>query len=450
MSQETQGSGERPRRRLPKTWVEVGQVFTGMFARNLFRGLFKLLVAGFLTPAALGLMRATVSFARILSSLIEFGLNHAVTVFVPAALKQGDRELSRRTLMTIATMVATSVSVVVLLGLLLAEWLSEPILGEPGLTVYVRLAVLGAGARLLWKFFSSHLAAHQQFGRVGLYLTTGPLMMILVGVVLALLGRLGPLEAAAITLLAPAATLLLWLPSFDLGFMRRSYWSGPLAKRVLRFSGWVYLTTISSTLRNNLNPLLLKNPTLSGSVEAGSASAGLYGFGNDIANELQMLSGAVVTVMLPKASRRNSRAELTSYVVKAYRGIALLILLLIPLVFLAEPALRLLGRLSEGYLAYLPAIPIFGILYIGGLFSVAAIPMSTMLYAMRLPEVVTRVEAVNVVVLVVGGILLIPRYGATGAAFMVLAQRVIMFAATLIYGIWRLRSWEGLPDEPAT
>ena len=48
-------------------------------------------------------------------------------------------------------------------------------------------------------------------------------------------------------------------------------------------------------------------------MQAGSANAGLYGFGNDLANELQMLSGSIATVLMPKATRLKKRSELRNY-----------------------------------------------------------------------------------------------------------------------------------------
>ena len=44
---------------LPRTWIEVGQVFSGLFLRNLFRGLFKLLLPIFLAPQAMGRVRGS-------------------------------------------------------------------------------------------------------------------------------------------------------------------------------------------------------------------------------------------------------------------------------------------------------------------------------------------------------------------------------------------------------
>ena len=71
--------------------------------------------------------------------------------------------------------------------------------------------------------------------------------------------------------------------------------------------------------------------------------------------------------------------------------------------------------------------------------SLAIIPMRSALYALELPRVDSYLEAAGVVLLVVGGIVLIPTYGYIGAAIMALVVRAIALVGLLAYGIVKLR-----------
>jgi len=424
---------------VPRTFLEMGKVGTGLFARNALHGIFKLVLAAFLAPGLMGVLRAVQSLFRITTSLCEFGLNYALVTFVPAAIRKGDTADRDRILMTTLSLMVLIITVLFVLGNLFARQIATWTLGDAGLTPYARLAIAGAGGRLIWQFVSSQMTAYQNFGKLALFLTTAPLLMLASTAVLGLLGRLTLFSAVLLVLFAPAATVLVWWPALDRGFLRLGAWNRATAARIARFSRWIYLGNVSSSLRSHLNPLLLKSPTLSGSVASGEVNAGLYGFGNDCANELQMLSGAVVTVLIPKAARATGPAELRQFARRCYRHMPWLLLPLIPVMFLAKPGLLLLSRLSPTYLEYIPALPVFYILYIGGLFSVAAIPMMTVLYALNLPQIEARLEALMVPILVVGGILLIPKYGGEGAALTILAQRMIACAVIVGYAAFRLR-----------
>ncbi len=215
-----------------------------------------------------------------------------------------------------------------------------------------------------------------------------------------------------------------------------------MVRRVLRFSGWVYLESVASTTRNNINPLLLKNATLSGSVAAGELNAGLYSFGSDLANEIAIFSKSLLTVLLPKASSKSTPAELRRFVNKAHRHLLLLLVPLALLGFAAKPFIMVLGAIKASYLAYLPSLSVFAILYAGALFSVASVPIRTVLYSLERPQVIVRIEMITIVILVLGCVIIIPVYGSIGAAVMVCIQRVLGFLMLISWGGLILRRAE--------
>jgi O-antigen/teichoic acid export membrane protein len=294
----------------------------------------------------------------------------------------------------------------------------------------------------MWRYISSYLSAHHQFSRLALFLTTVPILMLAAALGLAIFGRLTLPAVIVIHLAAPTLAALIWLPALDREFLREPLRGDHRAGPILRFSRWVYLSNLASSNRNHLNPLLLKNPYFSGTLADGEVNAGLYGFGSDLANEVTVFSQSLLTVLLPRASRATTGPDLRRFVRRSYKHLLLLAVPAALPFFLARPFMLLLGMIRESYLEYLPSLSVFTILYAGALFSIAGIPMQTAVYSMKLPRVETYIEMALLVVLIAGAFLLIPRYGAEGAAFVVLVQRVLFFAILTIYGWSRLRRYE--------
>jgi len=433
----------RLKRLLPRVFLDMGKVGTGLLLRNLLTGLFKAILAATLAPGTMGILRAVQAFFSLASSLAEFGLKYALLTSVPAAIRRKDFEERDRMLMTSFAMMGFFAIPMLVLGNLFAGPIGRWGLGDPTLTSYARATLFAAAGYLLWRYVESYLNAMQQFGRLALFHATGPFLMLVVGIVLAALDKLTLMWVVAIVLFNQAAAAAIWWFALDRSFLRRSACTWDTASRITRFSRWIYLTNLASKARSHLNPLLLKSPALSGSIAAGEYNTGIYSFGNDMANEMQLLSGAIVTVLIPKAARTGSVQELRHFAARCYRYLPLILVPLAAGMFLARPALLLLGRFFPNYLEYLPSLSVFYILYVGGLFSIVSIPMQTVLYALNLPGIEARIEAAMVPLLVIGGLVLIPPFGAAGAAVSILIQRVIFLVAITWIGHARLREGEG-------
>ena len=431
---------------LPKGYLDLAKVMGGTLTRNLLRGVVKLLIPLYLAPRALGVLRSVYSFFKILATAADFGLDYAMVTLASAAMKKKEDTDADKLLKTVLTIKLLTASTLLIVGNLLAPRLAAWALSDPELTVYVRVIFVALGGQLIWRFISSYLTTRQEFGRLALYLTTVPFLMLASAGGLMLAGRFTLPAAILIYLLAPTVTVILWWPAVDRSFLRAPGQGGGVGARILRFSRWVYLSDVASSFRGHINPLLLKNPALSGSVAAGEANAGLYGFGNDLADEITIFSQSLVTVLLPKASRKTTGPALRGFVKQSYRHLLLVMIPLALLLFVARPFLEILGSLNAAYLAYLPSLKIFAILYTGALFTVASIPMRTALYSMNLPMVETVLDVITVPLMIGAGIMLIRSHGGEGAAMAVLAQRAVSCVALTTIGLVKLRTYNPQPD----
>ncbi len=140
----------------------------------------------------------------------------------------------------------------------------------------------------------------------------------MLGVLIVLVGsnRYNLTTVVIIYLFAPTLATLFWWPVIMRDFVKSPIIDNILVKKIIHFSRWIYLSNLSSTIRGHANPILLKNPTLSGSIASGELNAGLYSFGNDLAGEITIISQSLTTVLLPKASGKANIIELKRFVKK--------------------------------------------------------------------------------------------------------------------------------------
>lgn len=428
--------------KLPEGYLDFSKVIGGMLSHNFLRGVTKLIVAGLLTPQAFGALRAVYSFFKISASVVGFGLDYAITTFAPSEIENNNQYEKSKLLKTTIFIKTVAVFLFGAMGLFFTDKIALDLLGDPKLEFYVKLVFFALLGQTLWKYCRSHLSAHQHFSKVGIFLATAPVIMLSVMLVLVATNRFNLTTIIVIYLFAPTLTTLIWWPIIIRDFAKSPIIDNILVKKIVRFSRWIYVSNLSATIRGHANPILLKNPTLSGSIATGELNAGLYSFGNDLAGEITIISQSLTTVLLPKASSKANVTELKRFVKKAYKGLSLLILPLILPFFFIKYVILLLGMIKPSYLDYLPALDVFRILYAAGLFSIISIPMKAVCYALHLPKVEANVEMMFVIIMIVGGIILIPTYGIKGAAIMVFIQRFVSFLVVTSYGAIKLNQSE--------
>lgn len=436
---------------MPKGYRDLAKVISGNLVRNGLRGVFKLLVAGFLTPQAFGILRSVYSLFKMTTALADFGLDNSMVRFVAKCISEEKLQQKKAVLETVLVLKLIIIVCFLVVGLLAAEYVAHWILGDPNLILYVYLVFFAIGGQLLWKFLAGYLSSHQNFSMLAYFYITTPIIMLFIALVLIIQDRFDMHAGILIYLFTPLLTAIFWSPVLKHDVRVVPILSGALAKRITRFSRWIYLSNVASATRNHANILMLKSPWLSGNQEQGELSAGLYGFGQDLAGEITILSQSLLTILIPKTSAKSSIHEMKALLIKSYKHIVIFIVPIGLLVFLAEPLIQLLGIVLPRFLDYLPAVPVFMILYLGSLFAIAALPMQSVLYALGAPHVEANIQLLMVVFLVVSSLFLIPNYGHIGAASAVFMQRFAVFLLLLIYGLNHMNKLEARGgDEPKT
>ena len=177
-----------------------------------------------------------------------------------------------------------------------------------------------------------------------------------------------------------------------------------LAREMFAFNKWISLYQIIALLGGRLDVLLLGGLS-------NALSLGLYGAASKVATLVVTFSNSYLTVLLPEISAGGSTEGLRKKQQTATVIVVFLAGGILALGALADPVIRVLFGAT-----FADAAPVLRIMSIGLICTVLGYPFNAVLFALNRSVVFPVLSAVSVVVLTVVNYLLIPRFGAEGAA----------------------------------
>jgi len=402
-------------------------VFASRAARNtltVFLSNFLSLGLGFvatvilvrdLGPDRFGMFAAALAVLTLTAQISDMGLN---TTFVRFASSYFAADVpTALVLVRLAFRFKCAVAAVVgFAGVLLAHPLARYVLGRPELTPLIRVAFIGVVASILYRYLLTTLQARRRFRTYAAVLAVGPTFQLVAVVALLLTSRLDTSSAFLTYAAAPffgflVATL----------FSPKPFGSGgaddqtrrQLAGKLFHFGKWVAISTTVTPLALRLNILML--PALSTAAQAGS-----YAAAERLAMLLPLITYSLTTALLPEVASFRSYGQLRSYAKKVLRIAPLPILLLIVLCAVAGPLITFLFGAK-----YASSIGIFRILVISYSFDIVVNPASLVLYRLNMVKIAACSNVFFLVAGFFGNLVVIPRYGALGAASLFLVLKIV-------------------------
>jgi len=189
--------------------------------------------------------------------------------------------------------------------------------------------------------------------------------------------------------------------------------------RLFEFGAYAAVISALTALSANADVFLVQH-------FLGEEDTAVFACARRLAMALNLLSTAGLTVLLPRASALNSRAECADYVRKAVAlGIAAAIF--------SAGGLALAGGIFVpifGGPNYTASIPILRWLCVAHGIGMVLTPLMLVLYPLRREGYIVFVNALLLGANVVFGIWLTPSYGLKGAAWALIGARVLMALAT--------------------
>lgn len=199
-------------------------------------------------------------------------------------------------------------------------------------------------------------------------------------------------------------------------------------KKILSFTYLLGIARGLTSLASRLDVLMiiaLRNPT----------EAGIYALASRVISIYPLLAGSFSTVIAPKFSSILQIHELKVFIKKvslATLGIICTILILI--IFASKFMTALFAEKG------IPTVQVFQLLLFSMIFFVGSIPpVSIAVYHLRKPQILTVNSILQLIIVVFGNLLFIPKFGYFGAAYSLILAYSITLALTTLMTFYYLK-----------
>ena len=394
-----------------------------------------LLTVHYLATDAFGVLTFSVTTIQLISALMAVGLNETLISLVAradgASRKQEVAALIGASLRVRLTIIMVGFGV----GMLAAKPAAIHLFHKPELVLPLFLGVIGACGASLFQFTQAVFLAMREYRR---YFAASVLRFLPILIGLALLaasGRMALLPAMLINVLAPfiGVAVSLWFIPFPLISLRHRVM--PVWPRLWRMSRWLFLMNLCSMFFSRLEVYLL---TAFSSV----TQLGIFSAAFDLCGGFMLIEAAARNITLPELSRRAHSDDLGRLV-----GQCTLVLVGV------SACLWLGGALVRPFLGailgarYSHAAPIFLILVTARVAVLPIIPLTTLFFAAERTRSLALIGLIQLAVLVVAGWVLIPAYGAVGAAWTQLLVTIAAVISCVALAVPMMVNWSAQTEQ---
>ena len=406
-------------------------LFGGNFINALLSMVAVIIVSRALGPHDFGVVAIFNTILGTMVGLTELGLSTAAVKLISENLVN-DRHHANVIMRVIFFLELGTGAVVALLGLLFSAPIANA-LGGPHLLFAVRMGFVAGAVTSAAAFFGPFFAAHKQFVKNALVNFSGSIFKtgaVLAMVAFSFLSLRHVIVAYTLTPILFFSIAYMFVPK---GFHAKGtkQEEKEAVVEIFHFSKWIFLSYISTSVGGNMDTFLIAH-------YKGSAAVGIYTAGQQLVSVMPMIIGAITTVILPKLTGLQTRAEYEKFLTKLIIGISGIALVLSPGIIFGQIPIKLIFGSR-----FLESISIFKIFL--GAYLIILFPniISVVLYARNRHRLITYINYASLTASLVAYVLLIPRFGAIGAA-------TTFLIVNLISGIFMiLFSFKSVRDMPA-
>jgi O-antigen/teichoic acid export membrane protein len=400
---------------LTQTAVTVGG---NLFATGI-SSVALIIISRYLGPRLFGEFSVGFALIMIINKLNDFGLNTAIFAHID------HREPTPKINSVLNTiLVVKLVFSVFIIGVAsILYWLFGHLLGME----YPQIIILSIILSVVTTYFEHLVAAFQSihlfYQAVTVYVTQSVAKF---GIALLLMAqlKLGPLLTFSLYALAPLLSFLvaplMWPAKFPI---RLGDYKATIAKKTLSTAQHTAINYISQSLVDNVSIFFVQ-------AYLTSYETGLLGGVSKGVLHFTLIASFLSQVLFPRVAKYTQRRDRSIYLKKA--TLLTIAVLLGTLLVLPFARLSILFTIGSDFLA---GTTVLQILLLGALLQIAAVPFAALFFALRNFWYFTWSGLLQIGLLLIGNILVIPNYGLTGAAYVIVGTRLAIFILTLLLSL---------------
>ncbi len=419
--------------RLPELRLvgEVAVTYGGQAVGSGIGFAIQLFLQRTLGPADYGILALATSIGTLSALFTDAGISHAMVRFGSRYLAEDPDRAMPRFLAALLLRLGLTLFVTAV-GLVGSSWLAVSVFEKPDLIEPIVWVYLGLTSSTLYSFWMYYAQSRQRFAlRSGVAVFSAVLRM---SAVAALWGA---------ALLAPTTMIMVDAAVCFTGFLVGSVlsarqlfrWDGPEIRESLgqivpycRFTG---LLLLAEGIASELDTFML-------GMFSTEDTVGMYRAAWNYGMILLFLNVSVSSVLFPKASVLSQPDEVRAFLRRVFRVTTALAICTLPL-------LPLVSWWIPWYESrYADAAPIFYVMYIGIVFELVIGPFGYAFFSLDRPSLLVMVAVIRMVLNGVGNFLLIPAFGAEGAAWSTVATRIVG-GCIMMWAVFGLLGTRGAP-----
>lgn len=414
---------------------EIGLISVAKALSAIFGFLAMVILARSLGPAKFGLFSLALGTMLVAMELAGQGIDVGLVRFSSLYLKEDKHQANLMFKVALELKIVAGI-IVLAGGFFLAEPLALYIFDKPEVATPLKLVFLGTFGASMLRYILATLQAHQSFKKYAFLELVNSTIRIAAIVFLCFVFTATLLSAITIYVAVPFVGLLVGLLLLPSGFLNSpSFGKKEARSKLFNFSKWIIISGLLSILYSRINIFML------GYFKEAS-TVGMYSAAFTLVSGLDLLTVAIITVLLPKVSQMSGRQEFIGYIRWSLRITIPISIALLPLLFFTKP---LISIIYQGQ--FIDSSSIFIILFLGAIVTLIIFPIALVFFALDLPHYVAIGDSGVLTFSFLANYLAIPKYGVIGAAWVATSGRVLMalIGLTLVYfKVYRLPFMEDL------
>ena len=410
------------------TVQKLHQILTGQTAKNVYiatsgNGLNAILgfvstiiVSRTLGPAGFGIFSIAFGVFMSASKFTDLGVNYGMSRFVSKNSSGSWQPFAKYSLM-VKFGLTLAVS---LIGLSLTPYLAINVFHKPELINLIRWSFLALLGIMLLDFYTALAQALGKFvTSVSIQMATGILKLTVLGILL-YLSRLTTPNSYAVYLAVPLFGALIGHFLVGGGVLKSKV-ENNVSRQVLGFSAWMGVGVFISAVSSNLDIFMV-------GAKLSAFDTGIYSAANRLTSVVSLLASGIGTVLAVRASSFTESKHLLPFLKKT---------LLLSLTFLGVGAVLwifsnplIIFTVGEEFVG---SILLFKVLLLAALFGAARSAFSANFFGYDKPQYFAFSAIFSTVIVAIGNTVLIPLYGALGAAYTNLISSILIFVFSLVF-----------------
>jgi len=397
-----------------------------------FALLFTIVSYRLLSYADYGYLAALWAMLLLVSDIADIGIGSSLSRFLPPLKNTKEKLL---VFMKTAFICQLSIaSLVLILFLFLAALISEILFHNRNTVFLIQLTSVGIFTLILANFFFYTLSAREQFKQAAMITILNGGLRFLFLVLLFLLVDASLMSAVYAQSLSFIVLILIGLYFIKTDFLSAKF-SIENLRQLISFSSFLGIARTLTAIAGRLDVLMLF-ALLSPAI--GPIEAGIYAAAARFTAPYPLFAGSFSTVIAPRFASLTDIHHLHLFLKKVTLATLGLISSIFVFIFIAKPFLSVvLGEKSAS------SVPVLQVLLVAQIFFVASLPaVNLAIYYLKKPFILTLNSILQILLVVIGNLIFIPRFGRFGPAYSLIVSYGITLVTTSVMTLYYFQKFQ--------